>query len=177
MYIDTHCHLADPKLSNLDQVVSEYLRAGVDTVMTMGCCAQTSEIGYEQSKKYPSVYFASGVHPSDSAGYNNQEKDKVSKIINLKPTKESLAAFSYIEEYLLKNYTLSEFFRNLFSSYCSLPQDEREKIIFKKQYDTLVKAINNKKKVFFTTTQGGLSRHESSPYAISTSKEVPHSSQ
>ena len=105
---------------------------------------------------------------------NNQEKDKVSKIINLKPTKDSLAAFSYIEEYLLKNYTLSEFFRNLFSSYCSLPQDEREKIIFKKQYDTLLKAINNKKKVFFTTAQGGMSRHESSPYALSTSKEELH---
>ena len=30
---------------------------------------------------------------------NNQEKDKVSKIINLKPTKESIAALSYIEDY------------------------------------------------------------------------------
>ena len=80
MFIDTHCHLADPKLSNLDQVVSEYLRAGVDTVMTMGCCATTSEQGLAHSKLYDSVYFASGVHPSDSAGYDNTERDRIIKI-------------------------------------------------------------------------------------------------
>jgi TatD DNase family protein len=80
MFIDTHCHLADPKLADTDAVVEEYLKAGVDTVMTMGCCAQTSEVGFEQSKKYPSVYFASGVHPSDSAGYNAQERDRIIKI-------------------------------------------------------------------------------------------------
>ena len=80
MFIDTHCHLADPKLANLDEVVSEYLRAGVDTVMTMGCCAKTSEQGLAHSELYESVYFASGVHPSDSNGYDNQERDRIIKI-------------------------------------------------------------------------------------------------
>ena len=77
MFIDTHCHLADPKLCDTDLVVKEYLQAGVDTVMTMGCCAQTSEVGLKQSEIYDSVFFASGVHPSDSAGYNDQERDKI----------------------------------------------------------------------------------------------------
>lgn len=77
MFIDTHCHLADPKLSDTEQVVSEYLRLGVDTVLTMGCCANTSEIGLKQSKIYDSVYFASGVHPSDSAGYDDKERERI----------------------------------------------------------------------------------------------------
>ena len=77
MFIDTHCHLADPKLADTDTVVNEYLRAGVDTVMTMGCCADTSEIGLKQSEIYPSVYFASGVHPSDSNGYDQQARDRI----------------------------------------------------------------------------------------------------
>ena len=77
MFIDTHCHLADPKLSDTSAVVNEYLRAGVEKVMTMGCCANTSEIGLKQSKEYESVYFASGVHPSDSNGYDNKERDRI----------------------------------------------------------------------------------------------------
>lgn len=77
MFIDTHCHLADPKLADTDLVVSEYLRAGVDTVMTMGCCANTSEIGLKQAEIYDSVYFASGVHPSDSNGYDKVERDRI----------------------------------------------------------------------------------------------------
>ena len=47
--------------------------------------------------------------------------DKLSCIINLKPTKDSLTSLSYIEKYLLKDYSMSEFFRNLFSS--SVPED------------------------------------------------------
>lgn len=80
MFIDTHCHLADPKLANLSEVVAEYLRAGVNTVMTMGCSAKTSEQGLEHSKLYESVYFASGVHPSDSNGFDQTEKDRIIKI-------------------------------------------------------------------------------------------------
>lgn len=77
MFIDTHCHLADPKLSDTKNVVDEYLRAGVDTVMTMGCCADTSEIGLKQSEEYQSVFFASGVHPSDVFRYDNNERDRI----------------------------------------------------------------------------------------------------
>ena len=101
-------------------------------------------------------------------------KEKVSSVISLKPTKDSQAALSYIENYLLKDCSISEFFRNLFTSYSSLPQDQREKIIFKEQYDTILKAIKRKKKIFFTTKRGKDSNHESHPYAIATSKEELH---
>ena len=104
----------------------------------------------------------------------NSNKDKVSSIISFKPTKECQMALSYIEKYLINNSSISEFFRNMFSSYSSLSQDQREKIIFKSQYETLLKAIKEKKNVFFTTKNGRGSNHESSPFSLTTSKEELH---
>ncbi|MBQ3492991.1 MAG: TatD family hydrolase [Clostridia bacterium] len=75
MYIDTHCHLHDAKLPDTDAVVSAYLKDGVEAVINMGCCAQTSVRGKELAEKYPSVYFATGCHPSDSAGFDQKEFD------------------------------------------------------------------------------------------------------
>lgn len=101
-------------------------------------------------------------------------KEKFSNILSFKPTKESQMALSYIEKYLLNGTGISEFFRNMLTSYSTLPQDQREKIIFKTQYETLQKAIKNNKKVFFTTKMGRGSNHESSPFSITTSKEELH---
>ena len=105
---------------------------------------------------------------------SSPNKEKFSTIISFKPTKDTQMALSYVEKYLLNQTGLSEFFRNMFTSYCSLPQDQREKIIFKNQYETLLKAIRENKKVFFTTKYGKDSIHESSPYSITMSKEELH---
>lgn len=102
---------------------------------------------------------------------NSNKKERFNHTISIKPTKESIYAIDYIESYLLKGAALSEYFRNLFTSYTALPQDQREIIIFKRQHDTLQKAIKDKKKIFFTTKSGGRNMHESSPYAIANSKE------
>ena len=77
MYIDTHCHLHDAKLSDTNAVVEEYLKCSVSTAINMGCCAATSIQGKQLSEKYPSVYFASGCHPSDVEGFNQEEEDKI----------------------------------------------------------------------------------------------------
>ena len=99
--------------------------------------------------------------------------EKFSSIISLKPTKESAASLAYIEKYLINNISLSEFFRNLFTSYSLLPQDQREQIIFKEQYEKILKAIKQNKKIFFTTKKNS-GNHESCPYDIVTSKEELH---
>ena len=78
MFIDTHCHLHDEKLSDTDSVVQEYLRDGVDVVINAACCALTSEKGKELAEKYPSVYFMTGCHPSDSNGFCDEELERIS---------------------------------------------------------------------------------------------------
>ena len=77
MFIDTHCHLHDAKLPDTDAVVKAFVRDGVDAVINMGCCAQTSEIGKVLSEKYQQVYFATGCHPSDVGGFDDREFDRI----------------------------------------------------------------------------------------------------
>lgn len=80
MFIDTHCHLHDPKLPDTDAVVNAYLRDGVDTVINMGCCAATSIGGKLLAEKYPSVYFATGCHPSDVETFDDTEFNKIAQL-------------------------------------------------------------------------------------------------
>ena len=80
MFIDTHCHLHDDKLKDTDEVVKEYLRDSVDVVINAACCAETSEKGKILAEKYPSVYFMTGCHPSDSNGFNDNELTRIEKL-------------------------------------------------------------------------------------------------
>ena len=100
-------------------------------------------------------------------------RGKFDRPISIKPTKLSFPIISYIEASCLYGASLSEHFRNMLSSYASLPQDEREKIIFKDEYDAISRAIENKKRVFIVTKNKG-SSFIISPYKITSSKEELH---
>ena len=80
MFIDTHCHLHDAKLPDTAAVVNAYLRDGVDLVINMGCCADTSEKGKELAEKFGSVYFATGCHPSDANTFDQKEFDRIADL-------------------------------------------------------------------------------------------------
>lgn len=80
MFIDTHCHLHDEKLVDLDAVVKDYTLCGVSKVINVACCAKTSEMGKGIAEKYPSVFFMTGCHPSDVSGFDEQEFDRISAL-------------------------------------------------------------------------------------------------
>ena len=80
MYIDTHCHLGDEKISDTDATVKAYLSAGVDTVIDIGCNLQSSINSKCLAEKYDSVYFAAGFHPSD---INHFDETSAQQICNL----------------------------------------------------------------------------------------------
>ena len=80
MFVDTHCHLHDEKLNNTDTVVKEYLENGVSIAINMACCALTSEKGKELAERYSSVYFGTGCHPCDTAGFDQNEFDRIKKL-------------------------------------------------------------------------------------------------
>ncbi len=100
--------------------------------------------------------------------------EKFDKLVSLKPTKESEPIIEYIERYCLMGRTLSEYFRSMFAAYAALPQDKRELIIFKQQYDAIIKAIKEKKRVFITTRWSVDRRIDCAPYDIASSKEELH---
>lgn len=81
MFIDTHCHLHDPKLiGDIDSHVQEFVRDGVDIAINSACCALTSQMGRDLAEKYPSVYFMTGCHPSDINGFNDEEFERIEKL-------------------------------------------------------------------------------------------------
>lgn len=80
MFIDTHCHLDDDKLIDTESVVKDYLLSGVDIAINMGCNIVSSEKGLELSKKYPSIYFAVGYHPSDANTFNFDVLNKIREL-------------------------------------------------------------------------------------------------
>ena len=90
--------------------------------------------------------------------------------ISIKPTKNSSSIFRFIEDTLIRNETLSGYFRDLLASYSLLPQDKRERIIFKENFDALEKAIVSHRKVYFHTAANE-TMHIASPYVIQDSKE------
>lgn len=104
----------------------------------------------------------------------SDEGGRFNVTLSVKPTKESEGIISYIEEYLINQSTLSEYFRNMFASYAALPQDEREQIVFRTQYETLQSAIQEGRKVFITTGHGREKKIEVAPYALTESKEELH---
>jgi TatD DNase family protein len=81
-FIDTHCHLCDEKLPDTELVVNNYLEAGVEKVINMACCIETALSAREMSEKYPSVYFASGIHPMDLKDAKDGDLERIEKIAN-----------------------------------------------------------------------------------------------
>ena len=98
------------------------------------------------------------------------DKERFDIAIAMKPTKRSSADIDYIQNCLLGNSTLSNYFRNMFASYSLLPQDKRETIIFKQNFEMIRQAIEDDRKIYFTTVSKDIP-HTVSPYAIANSKE------
>ncbi len=100
----------------------------------------------------------------------NKEENYKSTTISFKPTKNSIDVIAYIENKIIQNDTISSFYRSLFDSYCSLPRNKREQIIFKDSINVINQAIKKKKRIFFTTNNSEIIK-EVSVYSLCSSKD------
>lgn len=98
----------------------------------------------------------------------DDKKDNVT--FSFKPTKSSEKATSYIERSLLSSQSLSSYYRKLFCTYAKKTKNEREKIIFKENYEILQKAIKKGVKACITL-KGGTIYDNASIYAVSPAKD------
>ena len=65
MLIETHAHLDYPDFANdLDDVLRRATEAGVTRIVTIGTSIESSQRAIELAEKYPAVYAAIGVHPT-----------------------------------------------------------------------------------------------------------------
>ncbi len=92
------------------------------------------------------------------------------KVIAFKPTKMSNKNIIYINNYLINDESISSFYRRLLISYTKKIKNEREKIIFKDNYNLLIKAINDDVKVCLTLKSKQLYK-DVSVYDIKTPKD------
>lgn len=106
---------------------------------------------------------------SKQTDYADDKKDNA--IFSFKPTKVSEKATAYIERALLSSESLSSYYRRLFCSYAKKTKNEREKIIFKENYEILQKAIRKNVKVCVILKSGKTVYDNATIYAISSSKE------
>lgn len=77
-----------------------------------------------------------------------------------------------IENNMLKDTSLSQYLKDMFNSYLSIPRSERENIIFKDTYEDISKALKDHRILSFTnTTSGEEKAFRVEPYIIAPSKE------
>jgi TatD DNase family protein len=67
--VDTHCHLADPKLyADLDAVLARANEAAIGAIVSVGAISsiETDRRTIEIAEQHPHIYAAIGVHPHDA---------------------------------------------------------------------------------------------------------------
>ena len=93
-----------------------------------------------------------------------------SAVITLTVSGTSYDIIGIIENNMLKEVSLSQYLKDMFSSYLSIPRSEREAIIFQDTYDDITRAIEENRVMTFATTSADRS-FTVEPYLIAPSKE------
>ena len=128
-------------------------------------------------KKYVDMEASERTHLSDELLKSMRENyffrlvDERSVILSIKPTKESEEAFSVALHALAGEQSISSFFRGLFDAYVNMPQNMRERILFKVQFEKLVASIEKERKVLFTFVNKPTEGMAGSLYFIGNSDE------
>lgn len=101
---------------------------------------------------------------------NKESGSGKSAVITLTVSGESYEIIKIIENNLLKENSLSGYIKDMFLSYLSIPRSKREEIIFKDTYESINKAITERRLLSFTS-RGHDHKAIVEPYMIATSKE------
>lgn len=72
MFTDSHCHIFKEYYDNIDQIIKNANKVGVEKLMTCGCNYKSNLETIELVSKYKNVYGAIGIHPTE---ISDVEKD------------------------------------------------------------------------------------------------------
>ncbi len=80
--IDTHCHLFFDELYNdLNNVINEAKSSGIRYIISPSTNLETSRKNIEIAEKYPEVFVAVGIHPHDTANFNDNILIELEKLL------------------------------------------------------------------------------------------------
>lgn len=83
MYIDTHAHLNYENKYGDERALMKNIRdAGVDEVIAVGWDLASSRLAKAVATRYEGVYFAAGIHPSDTAKAAESDYDGVEALLS-----------------------------------------------------------------------------------------------
>ncbi len=72
MLFDTHAHLNDPAFDeDRDALIASLPEKGIQNIMNVGCCLESSKDCIAMAEKYPFVYASVGSHPDSADEVND----------------------------------------------------------------------------------------------------------
>jgi len=81
MWIDTHAHLEDPRLSeDLDEVLKRAEDAGIKAILTAGVDLKASRAAVELAERYGIVWAAVGIHPHEAEKATPEVLNEIRKL-------------------------------------------------------------------------------------------------
>ena len=67
MFIDTHCHLSIEDYDDIDLVIEDNKKAGIEKIIVSGCTRESIVEALSLADKYNDVYVTIGYHPSEAS--------------------------------------------------------------------------------------------------------------
>ena len=84
MLFDTHAHMNDPAYDNdREEVLLGLKDKGVELMMNVGCCLESSRDCIAMAEKYPFVYASVGSHPDSADEVNDAVLEEYKKLCKL----------------------------------------------------------------------------------------------
>ena len=78
---DTHAHYDDEAFDpDRDELLASMPERGVELILNPGCSLESSRAAVELSHRFPFVYAAVGVHPSDCLGFGTETAEKLREL-------------------------------------------------------------------------------------------------
>lgn len=81
-FADSHTHLYYKDFdSDREQVIENCKTAGVDLLINVGTCVETSNQCLELARKYPFMKATAGIHPNDCANAGPEDVQKIAELL------------------------------------------------------------------------------------------------
>ena len=78
--VDTHAHLQDPKLQNVEEIVNGAQLAGVNKIVCASCDLETSKTAVEFANAFRGVYATIGYHPHEAKGFDESSINQLKEL-------------------------------------------------------------------------------------------------